>query len=265
MSGIARHYRGDLGSDRRSSAACVVSSSPWPLSPLSGWRWPRLLARSPTAPRTGARTRTWAAWSPTRPTRTARGSTAPGTLISAEGLPDRRALRRGRHDGCGSPSTPPTRTATRSMRALATPTRLYTGRTERPARHRRGGAGQGGEGHHPGRSCPLPDSLSKLPDEPDVHLRRLRRLRGHQLPGRSSVPVQRRPHGRDGDSELGQPGMAADLDEPRRRATAAPATAIPAGRTSSGRPNMVAATTITGDAVCRVDQRGLPAGHDRRA
>ena len=174
-----------------------------------------------------------------------------GTLISPDGVPHGRALRRG-----GRRPRPrqllhrlPGRRR-RLRRHLPRATRLPAG-PERPARHRRRRARQGRQGHHPGRAA-----RGRVAGRPAghaaVHLGRLRRLRGRPRPRApaATLPLRRRPRRGDGHAERDDPGLAADLDEPLHRQRRHLLRRL--RRPELPRhDDVVAATTITGDTTCR--------------
>ena len=94
-------------------------------------------------------------------------------------------------------------------------------------------------------------ALSQLSIEPEIHVRRLRRLHGDQRPGWKVAIYTRRSDESRRHAQRHQPRLAAHLDEPVDRETAERATATPADPNFLGSSTTIAATTITGDAVCR--------------
>ena len=250
MSGT-RTYRGDLGSDRRSSAACVVSSSPWPLLATLG-----LAVATPAGAITnGVRGRERA---PER----RRPRRRPGLLRrhldlllrhadQPDGLPHGCALRRGRHrTGAGhvllgvpgrrqdllpAPSTPTRRTPDPRATRTTSPSSCWTRRSRASRRPR----------------CPLP---ARWPS--------CRRPRPFTSVGYGAYEVTNSPGGHQylyNDVRGVATGTLNSTNASWLRISMNPVDRqrrhllrrLRRPELPRRRPNIVAATTITGDSVCR--------------
>ena len=175
-----------------------------------------------------------------------------------DGLPHRRALRRGRPGPGHVRSRLPGRRQGLLRHLPRRP--ALPGPHERRPRHRRRRPGQGRQGHHPGHAAPAPTRCPVCRRHAAVHLGRLRRLRGDQPPRWPPVPLRRRPHGRDRHAELDQQDLAADLDEPLHRQRRhllrrLRRSELPRDDAASSARSRSPATRLP------VDQRRLPAGH----